>query len=82
MSSASHIMMLYNRDLGSGSNVEEQRLEQVKTILKKPQEMRTGAELKVLASYIKGIKFFQDRTNKGQKKPLKDKDIELICSGL
>ena len=81
MASRVQIMKLYDRNEGIGSELEEKKLEQVKNILKKPQDQRTGAELKVLASYIKSIKFFQDLTDK-RKKQLKDKDIELICSGL
>ena len=36
MASKDQIMKLYNRDEGIGSVLEEQKLEQVKNILKKP----------------------------------------------
>ena len=55
------------------------KLETVRNILDKPPEQRTNAELKTLASQIREIKFFKERTKEGQKLQLKDKDIELIC---
>ena len=58
------------------------KLETVTNILLKPPEQRTPGELKTLSKQIREIKFFKERTKEGQKLALRDKDIEIICSGL
>ena len=58
------------------------KLDTVKNILDKPPEQRAASELKTLAKQIREIKFFKERTKEGQKLALRDRDIEMICSGM
>ena len=67
----------------SGKNVERvMQFDTVKNILLKPIDMRTNIECKTLASQIREIEFFKERTKEGQKLSLRNRDIEQISSGL
>ena len=73
---------LVNMLTEADENEKEMKLETVKSILCKPQEKRDNRDLRTLALQIREIKFFKDRMKEGSKSQLKDKDIEMICSGL